>query len=223
MRLTVNTSELSGLSARLGLLTGPQLRTAAALALRDAAAAGRDHLKEELAKPSGGPIEGGATRWTIGGTYASRFVQPQALEAEVGFASTQPRAAGRYLRPLLTGSRAVTKGIDLKLGGGRGRVFIPARSLGRTPQGNVPRATLSRVVQSEPFLLPLRGGVAMGLYVRTRRGKGSWLTLLGVLSPSRPRRQTLDLERMLAPVVQEQFRSEVATQLQVTLRRAGLA
>ena len=225
-QITVDTSGLDVTARQLALLTGQQLATATALALKATATATRDHLRQELAKPSGGPIEGGATRWTIGGTYASRYIQPSDLQAEVGFASTQPRAAGRYLGPLLTGSRPVTKGIDLKLGGGRGRVFIPARSLGRTPQGNVPRATLSRVVQSEPFLLPLRGGVAMGLYVRSGRGQGrnrtSWLTLLGVLSPSRPRRQTLDLERMLAPVVQSEFRAAMAGQLQETLRRAGL-
>jgi len=229
MAIRVDATGIQGLSQRLQLLTGDQVNRDVARALRLTGVAARDHLKAEMAKPSGGPIEGGATRWTLGGTYAQRLVDPSRLETEVGFASTQPHAAGRYLRPLLTGTPPVIKGIDLKLAAGQRLSYLPAKDIRRTPQGNVSRATLgSRVLKGEPFLIPLRGGSGFGLFVRAESRLGrtdtyeSRLRLLGVLTRGRPRRQTLDLERMLAPVAQGEFQRQFAEQIAKTLRKVGL-
>jgi len=229
MTIRVDTSGIQGLAQRLQLLTGDQINRDVARALRATAVAARDHLRQELAKPTGGPIEGGATRWTLGGTYAQRLVDPGRLETEVGFASTQPRAAGRYLRPLLTGTPPVIKGIDLKLAAGQRLSYLPGPDIPRTPQGNVSRATLgAAVLKGQPFLRPLRGGSGFGLYVRVESRLGrtdtyeSRLRLLGVLTRGRPRRQTLDLERMLAPVAQAEFQRQFAEQIAKTLRKVGL-
>ena len=229
MAIRVDATGLTGLSQRLQLLTGDQINRDVARALRATGVAARDHLKAELQKPAGGPIEGGATRWTLGGTYAQRLVDPGRLETEVGFASTQPRAAGRYLRPLLTGTPPVIKGIDLKLAEGQRLSYLPGRDIPRTPQGNVSRATLgSAVLKGQPFLRPLRGGSGFGVYARVESRLGrtdtyeSRLRLLGVLIRGRPRRQTLDLERMLAPVAQAEFQKEFAAQIARTLRKVGL-
>jgi hypothetical protein len=147
----------------------------------------------------------------------------------VGFASTQPRAAGRYLRPLLTGTPPVIKGIDLRLAEGQRLSYLPGRDIPRTPQGNVSRATLgSAVLKGQPFLRPLRGGSGFGVYARVESRLGrtdtyeSRLRLLGVLVRGRPRAQTLDLQRMLAPVAQAEFQKEFAAQIAKTLQKVGL-
>jgi hypothetical protein len=229
MTIRVDTSGIQGLAQRLQLLTGDQINRDVARALRLTGVAARDHLRQELAKPTGGPIQGGATRWTLGGTYAQRLVDPGRLETEVGFASTQPRAAGRYLRPLLTGTQPVIKGIDLRLAEGQRLSYLPARDLPRTPQGNVSRATLgSAVIKGQPFLRPLRGGSGFGVYARVESRLGrtdtyeSRLRFLGALVRGRPRAQTLDLQRMLAPVAQAEFQRQFAAQIATTLRKAGL-
>jgi hypothetical protein len=231
MTIRVDASGIQSLAARIGLLTDRQLRMTTALALKRATLAARDHLRQELAKPAGGPIEGGATRWTIGGTYAQRFVNPADLSSEVGFATTQPHAAGRYLAPLIRGERPVLKGLDLKVGKGRRDLaFIPARSLGRTPQGNLTRSALRTVADGTPFVVPLKrsGGAVLGVFVRgeARIGRTDTyeptLRLLGVLKPGSPRRPTLDLERMLRPVVSAEFSTAMDRALTETLRRAGI-
>jgi hypothetical protein len=238
MAIRVDATGLTGLSQRLQLLTGDQINRDVARALRATGVAARDHLKAELQKPAGGPIEGGATRWTLGGTYAQRLVDPGRLETEVGFASTQPRAAGRYLRPLLTGTPPVIKGIDLKLAEGQRISYLPGRDIPRTPQGNVSRATFgSKVLKGFRFKAELKTG-AIALFVRlpgaSSGGQRSLslqpgeprrdpaVRLVGIIAQGRPRRQTLDLERMLAPVAQAEFQKEFAAQIAKTLQKVGL-
>jgi hypothetical protein len=218
MTIRVDTSGIQGLAQRLQLLTGDQINRDVARALRLTGVAARDHLRQELAKPTGGPIEGGATRWTLGGTYAQRLVDPGRLETEVGFASTQPRAAGRYLRPLLTGTPPVIKGIDLKLAEGDRLSYVPARRIRRTAQGNVTYGSLGKIRESDRFLRPMPSGAGFLIYER----RESRLRFLGALARGRPRAQTLDLQRMLAPVAQAEFQRQFAAQIAKTLRKVGL-
>lgn len=226
------TADLNRLSQRVALLNEQQLRRTVAFALQRTATATRDHLRRRIADPSG-PIEGGATRWTLGGTMASRFVKPAELVAYVGFRSDAPRAAGRYLRPIMRGTPPVTKAIDLKLSQGRSNLrFIPSRSLPRTAQGNLSRSTIgSRILAGGApglFTRPLKGTSTLGLFrrVETRIGRTSTyesgIRFLGVLSSGRPRRQTLDLPELLWPTIQQQFNRHLASELQVTLRKAGI-
>jgi hypothetical protein len=231
INLAVN-DELAAVGRRLALLSERRIRQDVAHALQLTVTAARDQLRSDLADPAG-PVEGGATRWTIGGTYASRFVRPDDLTAAVGFASDQPRAAGRYLRPIMRGTGPVTKGIDLRLTQGRrGQVFIPSSSLPRTPQGNVSRAVLrSQVVNPDLklFTRPLRGGSGLGLYARSSeriRGTSTYesrLRFLGVLKPGRTRRQTLELAPLLNPTIEREFSKSLAADLQRSLTQIGFS
>ena len=226
------TADLNRLSQRVALLNEQQLRRTVAFALQRTATATRDHLRRRIADPSG-PIEGGATRWTIGGTMASRFVKPAELVAHVGFRSDAPRAAGRYLRPIMRGTQPVTKAVDLRLSQGRpGLRFTPARTLPRTAQGNLSRSTIGSQILGGGapglFTRPLKGTSTLGVYRRVEARIGrtdtyeSGIRFLGVLSSGRPRRQTLDLPQLLWPTIQQQFNRHLASELRVTLRKAGV-
>ena len=227
------TTDLAQLSQRVALLNENQLRRTVAFAMQRTAVAARDYLKQRIADPSG-PIEGGATRWTIGGTMASKFVKPAELVAYVGFRSDTPRAAGRYLRPIMRGTAPVTKGIDLKLSNGRSNLrFTPAAGLPRTPQGNLSRSTIGAQILGGGapglFTRPLKGTSTLGLYrrVESRLGRTdtyeSGVRFLGVLGPGKQRRRTLDLPDLLWPTLQREFNRHMAAELQVTLRKAGLS
>lgn len=224
------TSDLAKISNRVALLNEQQIRKTVAIALSKTVTAARDHLRDELVKTSGGPIEGGATRWTVGGAVASRYVNAAKLTAEVGFASDAPRAAGRYLRPLLQGSRPVIKGIDLRLSGGRrGLSFVPSPGLRRTPQGNLSRSTIGSQLLNSPgvFTRPIKGTTTLGLFQRSESRIGrtdtyeSNLRFLGVLKPGKARRRTIDLPTMLVPTIQQDFDKHIRSELAVTLRKAG--
>lgn len=226
------TSDLSTLSQRVLLLNEQQLRRTVAFALKRTAGATHEFLKQRIADPSG-PIQGGATRWTLGGTTAAKFVKPADLTAYVGFRSDTPRAAGRYLRPIMRGTPPVTKAIDLKLSQGRsGLRFTPSRALPRTQQGNISRSTIGSQILGGGapglFTRPLKGSSTLGVFrrVETRIGRTSTyesgIRFLGVLSSGRPRRQTLDLPDLLWPTIQQQFNRHLASELQVTLRKAGV-
>lgn len=233
-RVTVSitlTSDLFKLSAKVALLNEQQIRKTTAIALSKTVTAARDHLRSELAKTSGGPIEDGATAWTIRGAVASRYVNAARLTAEVGFASNSPRAAGRYLRPLLRGTRPVTKAIDIRLAGGRrGLTFTPSPGLRRTPQGNLSRSTIGAQLlkPSNVFTRPLKGSTALGLFSRSESRIARTDTyedsikFLGVLEPGKQRRRTLDLPAMLMPTIQQEFDRQIRLQLQETLRRATM-
>ena len=226
------TTDLSKLSQRVALLNEQQLRRTVAFALQRTTVATRDYLKQRIADPSG-PIEGGATRWTIGATMASRFVKPAELVGYVGFRSDTTRAAGRYLRPIMRGVQPITKAIDVKLSDGRrGLRFTPSPALPRTPQGNLSRSTIGSQILANGapglFTRPLKGRSTLGLFRRTESRVGRTSTyetgvrFLGVLDPGKPRRQTLDLRELLWPTLQQEFNRHMAAELQVTLRKAGL-
>jgi hypothetical protein len=68
LKLTIDTKAID----RFALLTEKNIRYATGRAMAATVRAAEKQLKQDLAKSSGGPIEGGATRWTIGGTYNRR-------------------------------------------------------------------------------------------------------------------------------------------------------
>lgn len=223
-------SDLAKISNRVALLNEQQIRKTVAIALSKTVTAARDHLRNELNKTSGGPIEGGATRWTVGGAVASRYVNAAKLTAEVGFASNAPRSAGRYLRPLLQGTKPVVKGIDLRLSGGRrGLSFVPSPGLRRTPQGNLSRSTIGSQLLNSPnvFTRPIKGASILGIFQRSESRiprtdtYESNLRFLGVLKPGAARRRTLNLPTMLVPTIQQDFERHIRSELAVTLRKAG--
>ena len=68
IQVTLDTGGLEQLGKQLMFLTDKNIRYATGRAMAGTVRATEQALKKDLADPSG-PIDKGATRWTIGGTY----------------------------------------------------------------------------------------------------------------------------------------------------------
>jgi hypothetical protein len=248
LSVTIDSSDLGRVAERLALLTEKNIRFAVGQALTETAKAAQRDLKEDLRRTSGGPIEGGATPWTIGGAYV-RFATPTNLATEVGLRTDQPRAAGRYISVLTRGGRPRTKGVDLKAGAlaGRRLTIVPTPSQRVDARGNVTRNVygkvlsrasvivngrqLNRVAGSRVFITPIKGvDGRMGVFERTgKRGRGRYgsyqgTRMLFTLEPNpKPRQSTYDLTGDLRRSVERYWPGEITRRLQDQLARAGLA
>jgi len=203
-------------------------------------------LKQDLAKTSGGPIEGGATRWTIAGTY-NRRPSPSNLVAEVGLRSDQPRAAGRYISVLTKGGRPRRKAVDLKaagIAGSQGLTIVPTPGQRLDAKGNVSRAAFNKALANAAvirdgkqhnrgagrfFIIPIKGAPGrMGIFERTGKpGRGRYGSFQGTtmrftLEPNpKPRASTYDLRGDLQRSTQRVWPGEIRQQLMAELKRAG--
>lgn len=243
LKLAIDDRALRGME----LLTERQLRFATGRAMTGTVRQAQTALKADLARTSGGPIKGGATRWTIGGTYA-QFPRPESLVAEVGLRSDQPRAAGRYISVLTRGGKPRTKAVDLKAGGvagGSGLTIVPTPAQRLDSRGNVTRANYqkalsgasvirggkqyNRTTGSRFFIVPIKGPAGrMGVFERTgkpgRGAYGSWkgTTMRFTLEPQpTPRRSTYDLRGDLQASTQRYWPGEISAALRAELVRAG--
>jgi hypothetical protein len=240
--LTMDTKGLD----RFALLTEKNIRFAAGYAMRDTVRAVEQALKADLGKTSGGPIEGGATRWTIGGSYV-RLPSPSNLVAEVGLRADRPRAAGRYISVLTAGGKPRTKGVDLKaagLAGGSGLTIVPTPAQRKDARGNVTRAAFTKALSSASvirngkqynrgagrfFIIPIKGPAGrMGIFERTGKpGRGRYGSFKGAtmrftLEPTpKPRASTYDLTGDLQRSTQRVWPEEIRRQLVAELARAG--
>jgi hypothetical protein len=247
LNVSLDASELTRLAERAALLTEKNLRYATGRAMAATVQHAEKRLKEDLARTSGGPIEGGATRWTIGGTYTRR-PSPTNLVAEVGLRSDQPRAAGRYIRTLTEGGKPRTKGADLaasELAGGRRVTMVPTPAQRLDSRGNVTRAAFTKALTgwasmrqtrtlvnraNRMFVVPIRGPEGrMGIFERTGkagRGRyGEWVgaTMRFTLEPNpKPRASTYDLRGDLQRSAEQFWPGEIRKQLLFELNRAGL-
>lgn len=226
---------------RFVLLTEKNIRYAAGLAMKNTVVEARKALQADLRKPSGGPIIGGATPWTVGAAYA-RFPRPDDLTAEVGLRADQPRAAGRYISVLTKGGRPRTKGADIyasAIVGGRRYTLVPTPGQRRDARGNVSRANFSRALENPDvraagqaagrpqgngrfFVVPLKKGQGrLGLFERTGRGRRNATPRFTLEPTPKPRASTYDLKGDLNRSVQRYWPGEIREQLQAELRRAG--
>jgi hypothetical protein len=232
-------TDLSTQLDRFFLLTERNIRFATGKAMTATVRHAQAALKEDLRRTSGGPIQGGATPWTIGGTYI-RFARPDDLTAEVGLRTDQPRAAGRYISVLTKGGKPRTKAVDLKassLTDGRRYTLVPSPAQPLDSRGNISRSNLRKALenlntsalnQSRPkqgnspfFALPLRTGDRIGIFQRTGRGRRT-TTLRLILDPTpKPRASTYDLRGDLNRSVQRVWPGEIRKALEAELRRAG--
>lgn len=224
-------TDLPQLSKRLDLLTEKNLRYATSNAMKATAIAAKEHLKAEAAKQSGGPIRGGATRWTLG-AIAADWPRPSNLEARIGFRSDTPRAAGKYLLPMIKGGPPRPKAVDLsaaKTGRTSGVVIQPTKSQRLTQQGNVSlsqyRTILGSARDKTPggryFLAPVRKGAStLAVFRRGGRGKGR-LTALFVLAAPKSRAATFDLGGILNKEVAQAWPVELSEAINGELRRYG--
>jgi hypothetical protein len=242
LSLTIDTKAID----RFALLTEKNIRYATGRAMAATVRAAEKQLKQDLAKSSGGPIEGGATRWTIGGTY-NRRPSPNNLVAEVGLRSDRPRAAGRYISTMTRGGPPRTKGVDLKaaaLAGGSGLTIVPTPAQRKDSKGNVSRAAFSKALASASvirngrqynrgagrfFIIPIKGPAGrMGIFERTGKpGRGRYGSFQGTqmrftLEPQpKIRQSTYDLTGDLQRSAQVVWPGEITAQLRAELTRAG--
>ena len=242
LTLSIDTKAIN----QFALLTEKNIRFATGRAMAATVRSAEVTLKQDLAKTSGGPIEGGATRWTIGGTYAKR-PSPSNLVAEVGLRSDQSRAAGRYISVLTKGGRPRTKGVDLKasgLVGGSDLTIVPTPRQRKDARGNVTRAAFVKALSSASvirdgkqynrgagrfFIIPIKGAAGrMGIFERTGKpGRGRYGSFRGTtmrftLEPApKPRASTYDLTGDLQRSAQVVWPGLIRSELESELRRAG--
>ena len=242
LTLSIDTKAIN----QFALLTEKNIRYATGRAMAATVRSAEQALKRDLAKSSGGPIQGGATRWTIGGTY-NRRPNPSNLVAEVGLRSDQSRAAGRYISVLTKGGQPRTKGVDLKASGlvaGSGLTIVPTPGQRKDAKGNVSRAAFGKALASAAvirngkqynrgagrfFVIPIKGAAGrMGIFERTGKpGRGRYGSFQGTtmrftLEPNpKPRASTYDLTGDLQRSTQVVWPGLIKTQLEAELRRAG--
>ena len=228
-------SNLATTISRLAGLSEKSIRFAAARSLTATVRHTQAQMKTTITNPAG-PIEGGASRWTVG-ALRSQWASPGRLVAEVGFASDQPRAAGRYLQPLIRGGQPVPKAVDRKaaaLAGGSARgVLLPTRGTRLDRRGNVPFTALGRALQgvnvpgSGVFTLPLKRG-GFGVFSRSSAFIGRTSTLetraqlLFTIDPTpKARRRTFPVHELLRKSVDGHFPGHYRASIEAELRRAG--
>jgi hypothetical protein len=242
LKLSIDTKAIN----QFALLTEKNIRYATGRAMAATVRSAEQALKQDLAKTSGGPIDGGATRWTIGGTYTQR-PSPSNLVAEVGLRADRPRAAGRYISVLTKGGRPRTKGVDLKaagIAGGSGLTIVPTPGQRKDARGNVTRAAFVKALSSASvirdgkqynrgagrfFIIPIKGAAGrMGIFERTGKpGRGRYGSFQGTtmrftLEPNpKPRASTYDLTGALQRSTQVAWPGLIRTQLEAELMRAG--
>jgi hypothetical protein len=243
INLTIDTKAID----RFALLTEKNLRFATGRAMAATVRATEQTLKQDLAKTSGGPIEGGATRWTLGGVYTRR-PSPNRLEAEVGLRSDQSRAAGRYISVLTRGGAPRRKAVDTRAGGlvnNTGLTIVPTRRQRVDAKGNVTLAAYTKALASASyirdgrqfnrnagsrfFIIPIKGTPGrMGVFERTSKpGKGRYGSWEGTqmrftLEPNpKPRRSTYDLTGDLQRSAQVVWPGEIQKWLRAELAQAG--
>jgi hypothetical protein len=241
LSLTIDTKAIN----QFALLTEKNIRYATGRAMAATVRAAEKDLKQDLAKSSGGPIDRGATRWTIGGTYTQR-PSPSNLVAEVGLRSDQPRAAGRYISTMTRGGAPRTKGADLAASNLAGRrvTMVPTPAQRLDSKGNVSRADFKKALTgwasmrgsrtmvnraNRMFIIPIKGAEGrMGIFERTGRpGRGRYGEWVGTrmkftLEPEpKPRRSTYDLTGNLQRSTQRVWPGEITAQLRAELARVG--
>jgi hypothetical protein len=241
INLTMDTKSLD----RLALLTEKNIRFAAGYAMAATVRAVEKELKADLGKTSGGPIEGGATAWTKGGTYTLR-PSPTNLVAEVGLRADRPRAAGRYISVLTAGGKPRTKGADLAASALAGRrvTMVPTPAQRLDTRGIVTRAAFTKALTgwtsmvgsrklvnraNRMFIIPIKGPEGrMGIFQRTSkpgRGEyGSWVgtSMKFTLEPTpKPRASTYDLTGSLQRSTQRVWPGLIRPRLEAELARAG--
>jgi hypothetical protein len=241
LSLTIDTKAID----RFALLTEKNIRYATGRAMAATVRAAEKGLKQDLAKSSGGPIDRGATRWTIGGTYTQR-PSPSNLVAEVGLRSDQPRAAGRYISTMTRGGPPRTKGADLAASNLAGRrvTMVPTPAQRLDSKGNVSRADFKKALTgwasmrgsrtmvnraNRMFIIPIKGAEGrMGIFERTGKpGRGRYGEWVGTrmkftLEPDpKPRRSTYDLTGDLQRSTQRVWPGEIQKWLRAELAQAG--
>jgi len=242
----IDSTDLRRIVDRFNVLTDKNIRYATGRAMASLVKGTEKDLRADLGKASGGPIQGGATRWTIGAAYHTRPT-PTNLTAEVGLRGDKPRAAGRYISVLARGGKPRTKAVDLKASAMVGRTglrIVPTPGQRLDARGNVTRTSFEKALSgasyirggrqfnrtsgSRFFIIPIKGvNGRMGVFERTgRAGRGAYGSFEGTkmrftLEPNpKTRTSTYDITGHMAKTVGRLWPGEIRQQLLAELRRA---
>jgi hypothetical protein len=228
------TSDIDKLGDSLRLLTDTQLRYAVAKAMTQAVIASREQLKQDLPSYIDRP-----TRWTINSAYA-KFARAGDLTAEVGLRSDASNAAGRYLQPLIQGTRPVVKPVDRSAAALAGvpssAVLVPTKGVAPINQyGNVTLSNYAKIIggartkQAGYFVAPVkRGSTTMAVFQRTTGFIGRTSTLesntrrVFTIDPTPVTRQRrLPLEQLLDRAFSTAWPGALRSAFTAELQRAG--
>jgi hypothetical protein len=234
IQVSLNTGDLQRVTGLVETLTERNIAFAVARAMNGAAAHAQQQLKAELVRSIDRP-----TRWTLGGTFRT-YAKAQKPEVIVGMRSDpQPTGnpAGRYLRPMVYGTRPRLKGADLSAQtiakAPRSAVLIPARSAGLIDgYGNVPLRRQSQILAGLRsgrgyYVAPVkRGSSTLAIFEASESFLGRTSTLvkrrrrLFTLDASpAPRRPDLPLHRTLSDAFAARWPTELRSSLQQELQR----
>lgn len=230
LQLKLDTSDLNRVTDQLHLLTERQLQFAVSGALNATIKATTNALRSDLSRTSGGPIQGGATRWTLGAIYQRR-ANTSRLDVETGIRQDTPRAAGRYLLPMIRGGMPRRKAVDSKLSAmairATGLTVQPTRHTRLTAQGNISRQRFSSVISrigspgGRVFIAPLRKGHDDSAVWERFGSKRKKIRPLFLLRTPKSRRSTFNLTADLRQSVDRAFPGEIRAALLAELARAG--
>jgi hypothetical protein len=228
------TTDIDRVSQQLARLTDTQVRYAIAGAMTRAVIATREQLKAELPTFIDRP-----TRWTINAAYA-QFARPSNLTAEVGLRTDGSRSAGRYLQPLIQGTRPLIKPVDRSAatlaGVSTSAALVPSRGGAPINQyGNVSLSNYAKILGnarikgSGIYVAPIkRGSATKGVFQRTTGFIPRTSTLessvrrLFTIDPTPAIRQRrLPLEQILNQAFSRHWPGELRSGINAELRRAG--
>ena len=238
LQINLDAAALQSLDKRVRLLTDQNIRYAAAKALTGAAQAAQASLKAATPRYIDKP-----TRWTLNGTYV-RFARPNNLEAEVGFKQDpqgRGNAAGRYLLPIVKGTKPKLKGVDLaatKLAGvPRGAALVPAKGSGLlNSSGNVPLTKYATILGQARqgggpyFIAPVRSGSnvkavferKVGFIGRTSTLETNTRRLFTIDPNPKQRRPQFPVRQLLTQGFEQAWPKQVQASVQAELvRRLG--
>lgn len=228
------TTDIAQLGPKLRLLTDTQLRYAVAGAMTEAVKATHKDLQQDLPRFIDRP-----TRWTVNAAFA-RFAKPSDLTAEVGLRSDGSNSAGRYLQPLIRGTRPELKRVDRSASAlaraASSAVLVPAKGAVPINQyGNVSLSNYAKIIggarskQSGFFVAPVRrGSTTMAVFQRTTGFIPRTSTLesstrrLFTLDPNPVSRQAkLPLEQILNDGFSRHWPGALRSRFTAELRRSG--
>lgn len=206
-RVSIDTSELRALKARIANIRTEQIPYATSRAINDVArqvqSAFSAELTAKLDKPK--PFTTNAPTFLLPATKTE-------LVAEVGLKDAQ----ARYLAPLLTGGSRIQKPVEQRF---MGRYFVPSRIMPKDAYGNVSKANLLALLKAAStkdgawkgrrvIVIARNASASPGVYWGNKvrgRGKGKLEPLLLFVDGPPRYRKRLSLRETAQQVVRAQF------------------
>jgi hypothetical protein len=197
------TTDLTKLDNRIRLLTSKNLSYMLAKALSETGKITKDKLKTDMSTYIDKP-----NPWTLGSAYV-RFAKPSDLSVEVGIASENKAgrtAAGKYLMPIIQGTKPRPKAADLSAAkvANVSNISLTPSNVRLNTYGNVTLQSYIKILSEarngggKHFIAPIKQGSNIkAVFIRAGRG-GKGTRRVFTLDPlPKPRRAQFPLMRLL--------------------------